>query len=109
MHLKTQTDANHVLACSALTPYVQNFLSDQFGNEITWVKLEISRDCAKKRMEERDHFMPPSLLDSQFTAWTPPKSGIKILADKPVNEIVDQIIHNEIMDSPITDSPVTDN
>ena len=93
-HLKTQTHIQSVLACSALTPYVQNFLSQAFGDKITWVKLEVSRECAKNRMESREHFMPPALLDSQFAAWTPPQSGLTISADKPIDEIIGQIINS---------------
>jgi len=80
-----------ILACSALTPHVQDFLIGRFGDQIIWIKLEISRELAAERMAKREHFMPSSLLDSQFEAWSPPASGLDVSAAIPVNEIVLQI------------------
>lgn len=80
-----------VLACSALTPYVQNFLKDRLESRINWVKLEISPEAAKARMEDRDHFMPPSLLKTQFDAWHPPEDGLTVSAEQNVEKIINVI------------------
>lgn len=69
-----------VLACSALTPYVQNYFLERLGDRVTWVKIDISRKEAAARMAQRDHFMPVELLDSQFEAWQPPKGGLTVEA-----------------------------
>lgn len=81
----------NVLACSALTPYVQNYLSDKLGTRLVWIKMEITKTAANERMETREHFMPPELMDSQFEAWQPPKDGLEISAEKSVDAIVDGI------------------
>ncbi len=82
-----------VLACSALTPYVQSFLDDRLGTRITWVKLQISEAIAQSRMTSREHFMPPALLQSQFEAWCPPETGLEISAELPVETIIDRILN----------------
>lgn len=81
----------NVLACSALTPYVQDYLSDKLGDRLVWIKLGISKRAAKERMKAREHFMPPELMDSQFEAWQAPKGGLEISAEKSVDAIVDGI------------------
>lgn len=89
--LELNANQTTVLACSALTPYVQSFLNDRLTDRIMWVKLEVSPETAKSRMEARDHFMPASLLQSQFEAWHPPATGLSISAELSVDEIVDEI------------------
>lgn len=90
--LKLNANQVNVLACSALTPYVQDFLASKFGEHIVWIKLEISQTLATQRMETRDHFMPPSLMQSQFEAWQPPSSGLNILADQSIDDIVKEVL-----------------
>jgi len=86
--LDLNSHQNNVLACSALTPYVQTYLSDRLAKRITWVKINISQKDAKSRMTDREHFMPVSLLDSQFEAWQPPLDGLDIEA---TNELASNV------------------
>ena len=93
--LAIHMDKVNILACSALTPYVQSFLKERLGERICWVKLEISEETANARMnarmEAQSHFMPSSLLQSQFEAWHPPASGLTISTEQPIAHIVDGI------------------
>lgn len=89
--LELNANQTNVLACSALTPYVQSYLKDRLQERVIWVKLEISPETAKSRMEAREHLMPASLLQSQFEAWHPPVTGLSISSELPVGDIVNEI------------------
>lgn len=80
-----------VLSCSALTDFVQNKLKSDITRDIIWVKLNLTRAEAQRRLEARDHFMPPALMDSQFEAWNPPQGGLDIDATKEKAAIISQI------------------
>ena len=81
-----------VLACSALTPYVQSRLWEACDRDVQFVLLEAPREVLLQRMEQRtDHFMPVSLLDSQLDALTAPEDAIRIDAREPVEAIVSAI------------------
>lgn len=68
-----------ILACSALTPYVQNRLTLSGTRECIWVWLDGSVELIAARMKARQqHFMPVSLLDSQFAALAPPEGALRI-------------------------------
>ena len=58
----------HVMACSALTAKLRAWLcGDDPPDSVIFILLESSRETIEARMQARpDHFMPPSLLDSQF-------------------------------------------
>jgi len=84
-------DDTLILSCSALTEFVQNTLKANIARKIIWVKLELTRQEAERRMKARQHFMPPSLMDSQFKAWNPPKGGLTIDATKEKIAIIFQI------------------
>ncbi len=89
--LELNSNQKSVLACSALTPYVQCFLHHRVKGRIIWVKLEVSPLTAKSRMENREHFMPHSLLQSQFEAWNPPDEGLTLSAEQSVEQMIDAI------------------
>lgn len=61
-----------VLACSALKRNYREQLREAVPG-LGFVFLELSRDEAEKRMRNRTgHFMPTSLIDSQFATLEPP-------------------------------------
>lgn len=81
-----------VLACSALKHAYRKIL-DSADNHIFWVYLEGSKSIILKRMEARKgHYMPPSLLDSQFKTLEIPSKAIKVNIEKTPTEIVNYII-----------------
>jgi carbohydrate kinase (thermoresistant glucokinase family) len=83
-----------VVTCSALKrAYRRRIVGDRPG--VRLVYLDGSRELIANRLAaRRGHFMPPSLLDSQFAALEPPGSDenpIAVAADQPVDRIVGQI------------------
>lgn len=77
-----------ILACSALTPFVQSELIRLCQADIIWIKLELSLETALTRSKSRQHFMPPDLIYSQFDAWSPPKSGLSINAEQGLDNMI---------------------
>ena len=64
----------HVVACSALARRYREVLDG--AGDVTYVFLEGSFELIASRMHERrGHFMPESLLQSQFDALESPKGG----------------------------------
>lgn len=82
-----------VLACSALKAAYRDRLraaSPQLG----FVFLEIDRAAAAQRVQTRPgHFMPASLIDSQFAALEPPKGEPHVLT-VDATEPVEAILHH---------------
>jgi len=82
-----------VVACSALKEKYRTILSSGITIPVYWVLLQGSFELIKKRMDERrDHFMPASLLASQFDALEIPRNCIVIDISAGPGEIVDTII-----------------
>ena len=79
--------ANHkqegaVLACSALKESYRKTLAGDI--EVNWVYLQGEFALIQARMQERAHFMPASLLESQFDTLEPLKSGLTLdISDSP--------------------------
>ena len=80
-----------VAACSALKRIYRDRLR-RSEPSIVFVHLVISREEAFKRVANRQgHYMPASLVDSQFATLEPPAADEKafsINAERPVEEIV---------------------
>ena len=67
-----QAGTTLVVACSALKRAYRDRLRGA-SDRILFIYLEVSRDTAAARVAaRRGHFMPPSLIDSQFAALEPP-------------------------------------
>ena len=61
-------------ACSALKRAYRRHISETVGAEVRFVHLSGSKELIADRMAARDgHFMPLSLLESQFAALEPPE------------------------------------
>lgn len=84
-----------VVGCSALKKAYRAFISEQAGAPVLFIYLDGSRELIASRMGQRTgHFMPSSLLDSQFAALEPPGAdefAITVDIDKPLAGIVDDI------------------
>ncbi|HLP95160.1 MAG TPA: NADP-dependent phosphogluconate dehydrogenase [Saprospiraceae bacterium] len=89
-----QQKSGLVLACSAL----KQTYRDQLGKGVAedclhWIHLYGEMDLVRRRMAERKgHFMPESLLVSQFDTWEKPDSGLLIHVSQTPEEILRQII-----------------
>lgn len=80
-----------VMACSALKASYRQKLSK--NTRSIFVFLKASYDDILKRMEKRqDHFMPTSLLASQFKTLEEPKNAIRVDATQTAETICMQII-----------------
>ncbi|HET7338302.1 MAG TPA: gluconokinase [Candidatus Dormibacteraeota bacterium] len=96
--IEHQNDAgeNGVIACSALKRSYRDVLNRR-GRDVLFVFLSGSRELIAKRVAtRRGHFMPASLLDSQFRDLEPPQ------ADEPAITVhvgpSPEVIAQEIVD-----------
>lgn len=89
---KTKT-TGAVIACSALKSKYRRRLEKGLPEMPTWVFLDGDFDLLLSRINSRaDHFMPASLLQSQFDTLEKPRKGIKVdVANKP-EEIIAKIM-----------------
>ncbi len=88
-------DASGVITCSALKrDYRHRIIGEGVG--VRLIYLAGSRALIAARLAaRRGHFMPASLLDSQFAALEPPEpeeNPIAVSVDQPVARIVDRIV-----------------
>ncbi|MEP1144077.1 MAG: gluconokinase, GntK/IdnK-type [Henriciella sp.] len=81
-----------VISCSALTPFVQATLEEALPQPPTYVCLDVSEAELRARMGARSaHFMPATLLASQFAALTVPESAIRIANEGTVERVFERI------------------
>lgn len=89
------TEGRVVGACSALRRIYREHITRQAGEPVLFVHLAGRRELIGERMAARDgHFMPPSLLDSQFATLEvpgPDENAISIDISGNTGEIVQQI------------------
>jgi gluconokinase len=90
--LADSRDACVVLACSALKERYRETLKSA-GPDLQFVHLMGSPELIRSRLRaRRGHFMPESLIDSQFSALEAPEDALAVSIDQPVAEIVRIII-----------------
>jgi gluconokinase len=92
----TRSIGNHaVVACSALKHAYRDILVGA-RRDVRLVFLKGERDLIARRLMTRDgHFMPPTLLDSQFAALEEPRADERPLVISIVphpREIVEEIV-----------------
>lgn len=81
-----------IIACSALKEKYRKILANQIKSPVYWVLLQGNFRLIQKRMEARkDHYMPPSLLQSQFDTLEAPANAIMIDIENDPEEIVADI------------------
>lgn len=84
-----------VIACSALKESYRSHLETGLEGNVQWIYLYGSYQTILERISGRtSHYMPSSLLKSQFETLEPPSYGIHI----PVRITVDQAV-SKILDS----------
>ena len=92
-----------VIACSALKRAYRDILVHG-RDDVRIVYLKGSRDLIAGRLKLREgHFMPPTLLESQFNTLEEPGSSenpIIVDIDAPVDAIVDAIVDRLKLASP---------
>ena len=83
-----------IVGCSALRRAYRDRLRAKAGGSVQFVHLSGSRDLIAARMAARTgHYMPPSLLDSQFAALEPPgpDEALTIDISQPLAALIDAI------------------
>lgn len=95
MTQKQQQGANAVVTCSALKRAYRDLLRESTA-EVVFVQLTGPIDLIAERMEgRRGHFMPKSLLESQFDTLEELQSdeaGVKADVSHTPGQIVDQVL-----------------
>lgn len=87
-----------IITCSALKSMYRDIIREMAEQEVMFIHLAGSLHLIESRMSERTgHFMPLSLLESQFETLEDPKlpeKFIEIDIDQPLRFIVEEIIHH---------------
>ncbi len=90
--LSTHQSKGAVIACSALKASYRNLLSNSLlKKSIFWVYLECGLKELKKRLVNRNHFMPISLLQSQLDTLEKPKGALCLKNSLSINEMIEKI------------------
>lgn len=98
------TDNTVVLACSALNVRVRDWLSIGLKRDVVWCWLEIDEPTAASRVDQREgHYMPVSLVRSQFDALEPPRHAIRLDASQAIEPLLDEL--SAKLNSPAETSP----
>lgn len=81
------------IACSALKAKYRELL--QGGDvRVQFVHLTGPREIIEGRLKNRvGHFMPPTLLDSQFAILEPPQDAFIFSCEKSPEEIATELVH----------------
>ena len=88
--IKRNKKQNLVVTCSALKEKYRTLLGPQ---HFKLVYLKVSKKTALKRnRSRRGHFMPDSLIDSQFSILEEPQKSIVLNESLNTNEIVEKLL-----------------
>ncbi len=83
-----------IIACSALKERYRQRLMQDCATQCQWIYLEGSFELIQARLATRKkHFMPISLLQSQFDALEVPDYGLKISIDQNIEAIILLIVN----------------
>ncbi|MGJ8583102.1 MAG: gluconokinase [Marinosulfonomonas sp.] len=89
-------DVPVVIGCSALKRSYRDIIRDNAGGPVTFLFLDGTKQLIAERMAQRkDHFMPPSLLDSQFATLErpePDESALRVDIDQSPEAIVAELV-----------------
>jgi gluconokinase len=83
-----------VLACSALKDkYRVTLASGMPAGTVQFVLLDGSKELIAERLSARKHeYMNPNLLDSQLATLEAPADAVRVVNDRPPDEVVDEIL-----------------
>jgi carbohydrate kinase (thermoresistant glucokinase family) len=80
-----------ILACSALKRAYRRIL-DAHSN-VDFIFLEVSQQVAVERLNARaDHYMPASLVASQFDSLEPPRGAIRVNAEQSPDRVFHEVL-----------------
>ncbi|MES2433505.1 MAG: gluconokinase [Pseudomonadota bacterium] len=85
-----------IMGCSALKRVYRELIDTQAGGGVVFVHLSGARAVIEGRMRARaGHFMPTSLLDSQFATLEVPRldeRAVVVDIDQPLADVVAEIV-----------------
>ena len=87
----SKKDQSAVMACSALKEKYRQTLTAGLKN-VQFIYLKGDYDLIWKRMQERQHYMKPSMLKSQFEALEEPDNALVVDIILPPERIVSEIL-----------------
>lgn len=91
--IKESQNSGIVMACSALKEKYRQIMARDITHDFFWVYLDGSYEEILERMKKREeHFMPSSLLKSQFETMEVPPYAFKVSIIHPPEVIVDKIL-----------------
>lgn len=83
-----------VIACSALKEYYRSILQGDIKHQTKFIYLKGSFEEIQERLAAREnHFMPESLLKSQFDTLEEPKDAITVSIQESPESIVSKILN----------------
>jgi gluconokinase len=85
--------ADAVLACSALRHAYRDALIGGHERDVALVHLRADEDAIRERMQRREHYMKPAMLESQLATLEPPLPNEAVIIDvvKPPEAVVAEI------------------
>lgn len=85
-----------VLACSALKDaYRRTLVRGLPQGSVAFVLLDGSKELIASRLAERhNHYMNPTLLESQLATLEPPSDAFRVFNDRAPEEVVDKIMQH---------------
>jgi gluconokinase len=90
---KNNLEKGAVIVCSALKESHRSKLGAGIEKRVVWVFLKGTFDLISERLGNRKgHFMPPSLLASQFETLEIPKNALEISVQGTPEEITGRIL-----------------
>ena len=89
-----EQNENAIVSSSALKHQYRYILRGDSGEAAKLVFLKGSYDLIKERMQGREHFFKPEMLDSQFDTLEEPalSEALVVEIDQPVDSVVDEIV-----------------
>lgn len=99
---KWKDNGGAVLACSALKKTYRNILKkDLRDEEIIFIHLDGEKKLIAERLKKRyGHYMPASLLQSQFETLEEPQQAISVDIEPSPRQIVDEILSKLVSVNP---------
>lgn len=91
-----RSEGTAIIGCSALKRVYRDAIRSKVSEPVLFIHLAGSKELIAGRMGHRSgHFMPGSLLDSQFATLEPPQSdelALTVSIDQPLDGIIATIL-----------------
>ena len=88
-----ESDGGAVLACSALKQSYRDLLSSTTDQVVQFIYLEGDQEVLSSRLRNREsHFMPETLLQSQFATLEVPKEALTVSITNSLDEMITEIL-----------------